>query len=190
MTGAYEFERSVHQLLQWKCPPRRWTWKNPPDVFFLNDVRAAFPDAIFIWTHRDPFAALTSVCSLVAVVRALCTDHVDRASLGPRQTELWADGIDRGLAARSQLGDDLFADVWMDDLVRDPMATMAQLYDRLGWPLTEKAERGMRAWLAGNPQHGRGGHDPAPEEFGLDAAAVRERFTSYLRRFGREDTNG
>jgi hypothetical protein len=190
MTGAYEFERGVHQLLQWRCPPQRWTWKNPSDVFFLHEVRTVFPDAVFIWTHRDPFSALASVCSLVAVVRAFCTDQVDRGSFGARQTELWAEGIERGLVARSELGDDAFADVWMDDLVRDPMATMGQLYDRLGWPLTAPAETAMRAWLSGNPQHGRGGHDPAPADFGLDADAVRERFASYRRRFGREDSDG
>jgi hypothetical protein len=190
MTGAYAFERGVHQLLQWRCPPLRWTWKNPSDIFFLHEVRTAFPDAVFIWTHRDPYAALSSVCSLIAVVRSFCTDHVDPSSFGPRQIELWADGIERGLAARSELGDDAFADVWMDDLVRDPIATMGQLYDRLGWPFTASAQTAMRAWLADNPRHGRGGHDPAPADFGLDAGAVRERFASYRRRFGREDSDG
>ncbi|MEY2424140.1 MAG: hypothetical protein QOI95_4207 [Acidimicrobiaceae bacterium] len=190
MTGAYEFQRKVQQLLQWRCPPARWAWKNPPDLLSLPAVRAVFPDATFIWTHRDPFAAMSSVCSLIAVVRSFGTDEVDGAALGPRQTDLWAEAADRGLAAREQFGDEAFVDVWMDDLVRDPIGTMGQLYDRLRWPLTAHAESAMRAWLAGNPQHGRGGHDPSPAEFGLDEGAVRERFASYLRRFGREDTNG
>ena len=190
MTDAYAFQRKVQQLLQWHCPPTRWAWKNPPDLFCLPAVRAVFPDATFIWTHREPFAAMTSVCSLIEVVRLFGTDTFDRAALGPRQTELWAEAVDRGLAARDQFGDGTFADVWMDDLVRDPMATMAQLYDRLGWPMTSDAEDGMRSWLAANPQHGRGGHDPSAADFGLDAGQVRERFASYRRRFGREDFDG
>ena len=190
MTDAYAFQRRVQQLLQWHCPPTRWAWKNPPDLFFLESVRAAFPDAVFIWTHREPFAALASVCSLVAVVRAFCTDEIDRAELGRQQTELWAEGVDRGLAARAVLGEDAFVDVWMADLVRDPIATMAQLYEQLGWPLTSEAERAMRAWSSSNPRHGRGGHDPTPSEFGLDEAEVRERFGPYRRRFGREDGDG
>jgi hypothetical protein len=96
---------------------------------------------------------------------------------------LWAQATERGISARTALGEDAFVDVWMDDLVRDPMTTMGELYDQLGWPLTEGAERGMRAWLDGNPRHGRGGHDPSPEEFGLDADAVRERFAAYRERF-------
>lgn len=184
MAGAYVFQRQVHKLLQWRCPPTRWTWKNPADVFYLPAFRAAFPDATFIWTHRDPAAAMASVCSLVAVVRAFCSDDVDRLGLGPRQVELWAEGIDRGMAARDGIGEDAFVDVWMDDLVRDPIATVGAIYDRLAWPLTASAERNMRAWLTENPQHGRGGHDVNAEEFGLNPAAARDRFATYIRRFG------
>jgi hypothetical protein len=188
MAGAYEFERQVLKLLQWRCPPTRWAWKNPPDVFWLEDVRAAFPDAVFIWTHRDPYAALVSVSSLVAVVRALGTDTLDRKALGRRQLELWGEAIDRGLAARERLGEETFIDVWMADLAADALGCVAAIYDRLGWPLTEQAERAMRAWLADNPRHGRGDHDPDPAEFGLVDRVVRDRFAAYLARFGREGT--
>jgi len=190
MKDAYAFERKVHQLLQWRCGPTRWAWKNPPDLFALDAVRAAFPDAIFIWTHRDPFPSMRSLCSLLTVVRSFRTDQRDYASLGPRQTELWAEATERAMRVRDEIGDDAFVDVWMDDLVRDPIATMGTLYDQLGWPLTDHAERAMRDWSAGNPQHGRGGHDPSAADFGLDAGAVRERFAPYRRRFGREDSNG
>ena len=190
MEPAYRFQRTVHQLLQWRCPPRRWTWKNPPDVFSLPAVRAIFPEAVFIWTHRDPFAALASVCSLVTVVRRFGTDHVDRAALGPRQLELWGSGIDRAIDARASIGEDAFVDVHMTDLVRDPMVAMASIYERLGWPLTDGAQRAMREWLAGNPQHGRGGHDPDPAEFGLEPGEVRKRFAAYRQRFEREGDDG
>ena len=190
MEPAYRFQRAVHQLLQWRCPPHRWTWKNPPDVFSLSAVRAVFPDVVFVWTHRVPFAALASVCSLVTVVRRFGTDHVDRAALGPRQLELWGTGVDRAIDARVSIGEDAFVDVHMTDLVRDPMATMALLYARLGWPLTDGAQRAMQEWLAGNPQHGRGGHDPDAAEFGLDRGAVRERFAAYRRQFGGEGDDG
>jgi hypothetical protein len=155
-------------------------------VFCLDAVRAAFPDATFIWTHRDPFAVMASVCSLVDVVRSLGTDSWDRAALGPRQVELWAQGVERGMAARDVIGEDAFVDVWMNDLVRDPIATMTSVYDRLGWPFTAAAETAMRSWSVANPQHGRGGHDPEATRYGLDADAVRERFTDYRHRFALE----
>jgi sulfotransferase family protein len=187
MNDAYRFEAEVLRLLQWRCPPDRWTWKNPPDLFFLDDVRIGFPDAVFVWTHRDPAAVLSSVCSLIAVVRSVGTDHPDLAALGPRQTELWAEAVTRGLSARARHGEAAFVDVWMDDLAADPLGTVATLYERLGWTLTDRAEAGMHAWLTTNPRHGRGGHEPAPADFGLDPAAVRDRFRAYTDRFGGRD---
>jgi hypothetical protein len=183
MTPAYAFQRSVHQLLQWHCPPTRWAWKNPPDVFSLDALHAVFPDATFIWTHREPFAVMSSVCSLLDIVRSLGTDDWDRSKLGPFETELWAQGVERGIEARDAIGEQAFIDVWMDDLARDPIGTMGVIYERLGWPLTASAETAMRAWLADNPQHGRGGHDPDASKYGLDADAVRERFAKYRQRF-------
>jgi hypothetical protein len=187
LAPAYEFQRRVHQLLQWRCPPARWTWKNPPDLFGLEAVRAAFPDALFVWTHREPFAVMASVASLVTVVRRLGTDAVDRVEIGRRQLDLWSEAVARGLAARDRLGEDAFADVYIGDLTRDPVATLGALYDRLGWTLTEGAERAMRDWLAGNPRHGRGGHDPDPATFGLAAGEIRDRFAGYCDRFEKED---
>lgn len=184
MHGAYEFQRTVHQLLQWRCPPTRWTWKNPPDLFALDAVRRAFPDAVFIWTHRDPMDVLASVCSLVHVVRRFATDHADPRALGPRQLELWARGVDRAIAARDRIGEDAFIDVHMTDVVGDPLRTMAAIYERLGWPLTEATTLAMQRWLSENPQHGRGDHQPDPTEYGVDATAVDAHFAAYRDRFG------
>src|SRR5262249_4409174 len=161
----------VFRLLQWKCPPTRWAWKNPSDVAFLEAVRSVYPDARFIWTHRDPLHALTSVCSLLEVVGAPASDHFDAAAVGPRQTELRGHAIDRGLETRKAIGDESFVDFYMADLVRDPIAAMAALYAGLGWPFTSAAEQAMRAWSQENPQHGRGEHEPDGTRFGLDREA-------------------
>jgi hypothetical protein len=184
MRDGYAFAADVFRLLQWKCPPTRWAWKNPSDVAFLDAVRSVYPDARFIWTHRNPLHALTSVCSLLEVVGAPASDAFDPRAIGPRQIELWGSAIDRGLETRAAIGDEPFVDFFMADLVHDPIATMAALYADLGWPFTPAAEAAMRAWSQQNPQHGRGEHAPDGARFGLDPAAVAERFAGYDARFG------
>ena len=74
----------------------------------------------------------------------------------------------------------------MDDLVLDPIGTMSDVYSRLGWSFTDRAEAAMREWLAGNPRHGRGDHQPDATRYGLVPEAVHERFARYLHRFDRE----
>jgi len=189
MASAYGFQRGVLQLLQWRCPPTRWHLKNPADMFCLGAVRAVFPDAVFIWTHRDPARLLASICSLYATSRGMGTDCVDRLSLGAEHLERWSECIGRAMAYR-QAHRQIFLDLQMRDIVADPIATVARVYEWLGWPFTTEAEMAMARWAEENPQGVYGRHDPNPADFGLDLDAVRERFAEYLERFDLGETRG
>jgi hypothetical protein len=183
MAPAYRHHRRVLQLLQWRCPPTRWNLKSPPDICHLDAMTAEYPDLRIIWTHRDPAKVLPSVCKLIAVIRALCAEHVDLHALGRAELALWSDAMRRGLAFRRRAGDGAFADVFMDDLVARPIETVAAVYQRFGLPFTADAERGMRAWLAANPQHKHGAPRYALDEFGLHLDEVRAAFHEYTEHF-------
>jgi len=183
MTPAYRHHRRVLQLLQWRCPPTRWNLKSPPDSCHLDALTAAYPDVRIIWTHRDPAKVLPSVCKLIAIIRAMCSEHVDLHALGRAELALWSEAMRRGLAFRRRLGEAAFADVFMDDLVARPIETIADVYARFGLPFTAEAERGMRAWLAENPQHKHGAPRYTLAEFGIDLDAVRAAFREYTQHF-------
>jgi hypothetical protein len=183
MLPAYRHHRRVLKLLQWRCPPTRWNLKNPPDVAHLDAFTRVYPDARIIWTHRDPAKVLPSVCRLIAIIRDIFCSHVDLHALGRAQLSLWSEAVRRGLAFRRRAGEARFADVFMDDLVTEPIATAAALYDRFGLPFTAEVERGMRAWLTDNPQHKHGSPRYTLEEFGLRLDEVRDAFRDYTRHF-------
>jgi len=187
MTAPYRLHHQVLQILQSRCPPTRWHLKNPPDLFCLDAVVAAYPGARFLWTHRDPVTVVLSMCDLIAVVTGAATDELDPVWLGGHLVDLWAEGAQRGLAARARLGEDRFVDVHVGDLVRDPVATVAAAYEGIGWPFTADAESAVAAWWAANPPGRHGTHEPDPARYGLDPAGVRERFAGYLARFGSPD---
>jgi hypothetical protein len=183
LVDAYRFAGGALEVLQSRCPPTRWHLKNPPDLFCLPDVVEAFPDVRFIWTHRDPASVLPSMCDLMGVVMEMTTDDLDAHWLGAHMLDLWSTAMARGLAARDQLGEDRFVDVWVRDLVADPVTTVAGIYEGLGWPFTAQAEAGVSGWWAENPPGKHGEHVADPSVWGLDLDAVRERFTDYRRRF-------
>jgi hypothetical protein len=184
MEPAYRHHARVLKLLQWRCPPKRWNLKNPPDVFFLDAMTRVYPDARIVWTHRDPAKVLPSVCSLIATVRSIFCDDTGRGRLGRAELDLWVEGIRRAMDYRDRAGDAAFADVFMDDLVARPIETVAAVYDRFALSFTAEAERRMHAWLDANPQGKHGAHRYTLEEFGLDLAEVREAFRPYTERFG------
>jgi hypothetical protein len=184
MVPAYRLMRRTLQLLQWRCPPRRWHLKSPPDAFFLDAVLAVFPDARFVMTHRDPAPVLGSVCSLISTLHALTGEPPPPAALGAAELASWSEALRRLLAVRARVGEARFADVHFHELNADPLGTVAGVYAKLGVPFTAAAERAMRAHAAAHPRGRHGEHRYRLEDFGLDRGAVHGAFRFYLDRCG------
>jgi hypothetical protein len=64
MAPAYAQHRSALQALQSAQPTERWVLKTPNHLWDLDALRAAYPDARIVWTHRDPAPVVTSLASL------------------------------------------------------------------------------------------------------------------------------
>ena len=65
----------VLKLLQWKNPRRHWVLKDPMALDRMPELLEVFPDACFIWPHRDPVRALASLVSTVGTIQWGRTDH-------------------------------------------------------------------------------------------------------------------
>ncbi|HEY1739272.1 MAG TPA: sulfotransferase, partial [Acidimicrobiia bacterium] len=132
MRGTYRYHRRALQLLQWHCPPRLWHLKTPVHMFALDALLDVYPDARFLWSHRDPAKVLGSVCSLVHYTRSWSSDRDDAATLGEEMTERWWIAVQRAMEFRSRVGDDRFADIAFADLQTDPVGALARAYSRIG----------------------------------------------------------
>jgi hypothetical protein len=182
MAPAYQYHRRVLQLLQWHCPPRLWHLKTPVHMLALDRLLETYPDARFLWTHRDPAEVLGSVCSLISYTRSWVSDRVD-ADLGEKQIDLWSEALARAMAFRRAVGEERFADIGFGDLNADPVGTVGRAYGQLGLVLSEEGARRMSDLAAANPRGAHGAHQNALEEFGIDPREVRQRFAFYADRF-------
>jgi len=70
------------------------------------------------------------------------------------------------------------------DLDADPVATLERAYGRLGLTLGDEGRSRMQGWATGHRRGSHGTHQYALTDFGLDAAAVEDRFRPYIERFG------
>jgi hypothetical protein len=183
MAPAYAYHRRTLQLLQWHCPPRLWHLKTPVHLLALDDVVTAYPDARFLWTHRDPAAVMGSVCDLIAYTRSWVSDRDDSRQLGRQQLGLWSDAIGRGMAFRDASSQHRFADVAFDQLNDDPVATVSAAYEQIGLELSDAAATLMRNWSQQHAKGAHGVHEYGLDDWGLDAATVRAEFATYCERF-------
>ncbi|BBZ69944.1 sulfotransferase family protein [Mycobacterium paraseoulense] len=180
MRETYIFHRRVLQLLQWHCPPVLWHLKTPVHMFALDALVEAYPNAKFLWSHRDPAKVMGSVCSLIRYVRSWSSDRNDPQELGAEQVDSWVEAVRRAMDFRARMGHERFADVSFADLQTDPVQTLQTSYQRLGLRFTQATADAVGQWAKAHKPGSRGAHDYDLADYGLTPEGVRERFADYL----------
>lgn len=162
----------------------RFVLKDPTHLVHLETILDLFPMAKFIFTHRDPASAISSLCSLHAYTRALFTDHVDPEQLGQEiMAGHWPRAQDHALSLRGRIRAGHSVEVRHPDLVRDPLGTIERVYDGLDLDLSSAARDAMRSYVEAQQQEPRTVHEHRPEGFGLTREIIRDRFREYCTRF-------
>ncbi len=179
-TPAYAYAK---KLLSGLGGGERWVLKTPHHLEFLEAANALFPDAVFVWTHRDPRVTVASFASMVAHGRGVFSDAVDPREIGRDWLRKIARMTDRGLRDRAVLGETRFIDVAYAELVADPMATALRVLQEAEAPAGEGARFGIAAALRANRPGRYGAHRYGLEPFGLSEAQVGDALGPYTGRF-------
>ena len=191
LAGAELHDAYAHYALQLRVltsighEGRRWVLKSPSHVGHLDALLTAMPGSLVAHCHRDPLTAVSSYASLMATLRSAYSDEVSAPAVGQQALERCATAIRRALAVRESIGPATFVDVFYDELVRDPIAAVRQVYQRAGRTLEASVEARMLDWVAQNPQAKHGRHRYGPADFGLSEEQVASAFEPYTRRFAR-----
>ena len=185
---VYAAHQRQLQYLQWRCPAQRWALKSPGHLWALDALLAIYPDARIVQTHRDPLKVIASLANLIALLRSMSSDHIDRAAIGAEWTARLADGMQRSMDVRDQLPAETAPvfDMHFSEFIRDEIGMVRRIYSHFGLDLTLEAEERMRRFLTENPRDKHGAHRYRLEDAGLDAAVERERYRPYQERFGIE----
>ncbi len=183
---ALRWLERVLKLLQWKNPRKHWVLKDPMHLDRMSELLKVFPDACFIWPHRDPVRALASLVSVVGTIQWGRSDHPFSAvslaymtdpDLAAGRFNAVIDHLDSGAIPQDQIAHVLF-----HDLVADPVGQVGKMYDHFGIELTDSGREAMSRFMKENPRDNRPAHQ---FDIGSDAAVarVREAFARYQERF-------
>src|SRR5262245_29897490 len=173
---AYEGHFRMLQHLQSRNPGR-WVLKYPKHLLSLDALLTRYPDAVLIWTHRDPAAVLPSAVSLTGFMRQQSAPDYDPVRFAREWVVIEELALHRGLATRDR--DAMPArhlDVDYRGLMDDPIGTVAALCEQLDMDFDDSSRQAVQQWLDDHPQDQHGVHRYTPEDFGLDADRLRERF--------------
>jgi hypothetical protein len=187
MRPAYDAHRLVLQALQRSWSPRRWTLKSPVHLHALPTLRAVYPDARIVITHRDPLTLLGSVTSLIATLRWAYGDRVDFTEIARTHARMYHADLDGLVTAQGRGELDAVHHVRYAEFMASPIDVIRSLYDAAGWKLSQDAEARMVGYLERRPQGLHGAHVYRFEDLGLDRPSERARFARYQEAFGVPD---
>jgi len=184
-TIAYRHHRRQLQLVHRHRPHgKRFVLKDPTHTFFVDAILEVFPDARFVFIHRDPVETLSSICSLHAYARSVFSTDVDAHAIGAEMSNSYMMRLlEPAIAAVDRLPAGRIAHVRAPDLGRDPVGTIAEAYRALDMELGDEARVAMHEYMRVKRATPSPRHIHTTEGFGLDPAAIHERFASYCARF-------
>lgn len=184
MRPTFAYHRRVAQLLQSSRPPNRWLFKAPHHKFHLEALVDAYPDARFVFTHRDPAKATPSYVSFATShYPPGALDIHDMRRLARHIHEHLLIGMRRAMDARARLGEHRFIDVRQSDIDGDTQATLARIYDFLGLELRPDVRAAITRWNEANHAGAHGQHRYTAEQYGLSADQIRADYDFYISRF-------
>lgn len=186
----YRAHKLFLQVLQWKCPGRRWFGKTLYHLGHLPELFEVYPDARIIHTHRDPIRSMASVTNLL---RTFYWQRSDRDFDAPGFEEITTAGpTAERLEAVMKLRDagripaDRIVDSRYQDLMDDPVGAMERLYRALDLTWSDESGDRVQRYLDYKPKHKHGTHRYKalpPDEL----ARIRPFFRSYQERYGVPD---
>ncbi|MEU5155352.1 sulfotransferase [Glycomyces sp. NPDC021274] len=178
-TQDYEQLKLALQVLQFDRAPKRWILKYPLHLNDMETIVKVFPDATFVWTHRDPTTAMGSMCSLLETSWSMARKRPDLGAIGKLSLELMVKAIDRARTARSALPPESVVDVPYHLLNSDPHRNVPKIYEAIGAEWTDRDAANLDSALARPVTDRR--HEYGLTRYGLDLDGVEAAFGDYTR---------
>jgi hypothetical protein len=178
---GYRYHKRALKILQWRCPPKRWSLKMPGHAFMIEGLNKVYPDARFIMTHRDPARVLPSVTKLIATMREDFAENARMAEFSAVQIDIWDRALHRLMHFRTR-HDARFIDIYHGDLLEDSSSEINRLYEWLGWSRSKDLSDAIVNWRKSCPKRENPIHKEAAY---FDIEELQRRFAFYNDRFAK-----
>jgi hypothetical protein len=123
--------------------------KNPHNTGRVKELLELFPDAKFIFIHRDPFTVYRSTKKLyMQMINSQMLQFVSRKEIEELILENNAKILDKYLAERELIPSGNLVEIGFKELENNPLGTMESMYNNLGLDGFEAARPAIASYLA------------------------------------------
>jgi omega-hydroxy-beta-dihydromenaquinone-9 sulfotransferase len=180
--GLLRFMRQV----TWRAGGKRLVLKSPPHTARVRWLLELFPDARFVHIVRDPRSVFPST---VALWKSLHRVHgLQRPRSECLEEHVYRSFIRMHQAFRRQRGDippDNLCEVRYEDLIRDPLGAMRQIYEQLRLGQFECIRPRIEQYFAKRKDYQTNRYELSPQT----AAEITRRWGDFLHEYGYSSLN-
>jgi len=173
--------REVLKAATFAAGGRRLVIKNPVDTARIRQLLEMFPDARFIFLHRDPYVMYPSIHNFyTANIRDWQLQEIPEQELRENIFTIYQEIMDRYQEDKGLIPSGHLAEVRFEDFETRPLEEMARIYQTLGLPGFEAAEAAFRRYIDSQAGYKK-------NRYQLDPATVREvstRWAGDVERWG------
>lgn len=182
--AGYAFHRKLLQQLQWKRDFDHWVIKGTRHQSYLKELFETYPDAICVYTHRNPNETVGSVLASAEMFIKGYEGSCDREELGRYTPENIA-AIYDGVVDDPMIDDPRVIHVRFQDFISDHVGTLRGIYEQAGLAFTTGYEKAIHAWLAdpSNKSDRFGKFTYSLDDYGVDAETLKPKFNRYIEKF-------
>jgi omega-hydroxy-beta-dihydromenaquinone-9 sulfotransferase len=158
--------------------------KNPHNTGRLKELLEMYPDAKFIFIHRNPYDVYQSTLHLYnSVVETQFLQHVTEKELEEIIVACFRDMLKKYIADRKLLSPEQLIEIPFAELERNPMDTVEQIYSQLKLPGFAAAKLPMEEYLKTVEHYRKNQFTPLPSEL-MDR--LNEEWEFFFKEFGYE----
>lgn len=188
--ASYGQHKRFLKALQWLRGDvgRHWVLKTPTHNRSIETIFRVYPDARFVWTHRDPIKTLASSMSILATLVWSRSDQIlDTVAIGQGALAALPSVLGQAMELDRTLEKSRLSSIVYGAFQRAPVEALARVRANFGVATDSEARAAMQHYLDARPQHSKGEHRYGCELLGIaDLPAAREPFAAYQRYFGIE----
>lgn len=186
-TEAYRYMADLMKLVSWArgdAEAKPWVMKTPQYMLDLDIVKKQFPDARFVFIHRDPVKTVASTMSLMWHFAIQYIDRSIRADIRDVWMNMSEHMARNCIEARTKIPAQQQIDIYYEDMNRDWRSIMQRIYALCGMEFSAQSEQEIGDWLARSERENRhGGHRYSLSDFGATADEVDKRMMFYREKY-------
>jgi hypothetical protein len=140
---------------------KRLVVKNPPDAARIPHLLEMFPDARFIFIHRNPYVMFPSIENFFSTsIRDWQLQEIDEEEIRENIFAIFAEVHGRYYADRGRIPAGHLVEVGFEEMERSPLALLGRIYDELGLPGFSAAEPAFRDYAESKVSYRKNRYSP------------------------------